>query len=114
MRCSHQLCPESWEVDPKNKGEKKHEEGGNRSESNQPNIQRYSSGKKMHCSICRQPEHRCTKCPNKPSKNNAKSNVTNDTSEEANNVDPETHPAEESRADQGVSNAPSKRPKLQE
>ena len=53
----------------------------------------------MHCSICRQPEHRCTKCPNKPSKNNAKSNVTNDTSEEANNVDPETPPAEESRAD---------------
>ncbi|XP_074338221.1 uncharacterized protein LOC141676467 [Apium graveolens] len=53
---------------PKKQRRRETWEGGSRSRSSQV-VQRFPSGKKMHCSLCRQPEHRRTKCPNKTPNN---------------------------------------------
>lgn len=50
---------------PKKQRRKEEWEGGNRTRSSQPVIQRFNGGKIMHCSICREAGHRRTKCPTK-------------------------------------------------
>lgn len=93
---------------PKKQRRREEWEGGNRSRTSVPIIQRFPSGKKMHCSIYRQPGHRCTKCPNK-------TKINEDVAEHEERRD-EDVPEEEERRNEDVElskkSVPPKRSKL--
>ncbi|WOH15432.1 hypothetical protein DCAR_0934972 [Daucus carota subsp. sativus] len=105
---------------PKKQRRREEWEGGNRSRSSQPKIQRAPSGKKQHCSLCRQPGHRCTRCPlkNAPNvKEGAPNNapiVEESASKNASNVEENGTTAEVIKELPGKTskNQPVKRPKL--
>lgn len=97
--------PQKLRGRPKKQRRREEWDGGNRSMS-ESIVQRFPSGKKMKCSLCRQPGHRCTKCP-KRATNTAEGDIMNEDV-------PDELPKQDAAKQPGVEkkNAPSRRPKL--